>query len=102
VNSYYQLWVIIDGVHQRYRLYVRRVGATFGDAPHYQYYQIYAEGSWPKSLFVISNVNPNTIYCVEIRSDDGSTCHDIVSYQTSGDSQPYIGEIHTDGSCTID
>lgn len=94
--------VIIEGVHQRYRLYVRRVGATFGDAPHYQYYQIYASGSWPKDLLIVVEVNPNTIYCAEIRSDDGSTRHDIISYQTSGGSKPYIGGIHTDGSCPID
>jgi hypothetical protein len=90
---------VIDGVHQRYRLYVCRPGACFGDSPHYQYYQIYGSGTWPKDLWVITNVNPNTVYCVEIKSDNGAVRHDVIAYRTGSGSKPYSGSIISRVNC---
>jgi len=99
VNSSNNLRAVIDGVHQRYRLHVCRPGACFGDAPHYQYYQIYAGGTWPKDLWVVTNVNPDTVYCVEIKSDDGTVRHDVVAYRTGSGSTPYYGSIISRVNC---
>jgi hypothetical protein len=38
VNSSNNLYVRINGDPDYYRLHVRRVGATFGNPPHFQYY----------------------------------------------------------------
>lgn len=43
------LYVRLNGTSNVYRLYVRKHGETFGDAPHYEYYQIYNTGM-PKNL----------------------------------------------------
>ena len=97
------IYTSLNGAPNRYRLYVRRPGATAGDAANgYKYYQIYATG-WPKSrLWIIGNANPDTIYCVELKSDDGSTRYDITSYKTASGSKPYLGSIYLDGVCPID
>lgn len=84
-----------------YKLYVRKYNETFGDDPHYQYYQIYA-GVFPKDLLVILNLEPNTVYCAEIRSDDSSTRHDITSYKTGSSGPPYYGGICLDSYCPAD
>ena len=36
------LYVTLNGPENNYHLYVWRTGATFGDDPHYDYYQIYS------------------------------------------------------------
>ncbi len=102
VNASNNLYVRINGTPNYYRLYVRRVGATFGDPPHYQYYQIYPGGTWPKDLWIVTNVNPKTVYCVEIKSNNGSHRHDITSYRTGGGSPPYSGGIYLEDYCPVD
>lgn len=99
VNSSNNLRAVIDGVHQRYRLYVCRPGACFGDSPHYQYYQIYAGGTWPKDLWVVTDVNPDTVYCIEIKSDNGAVRHDVVAYRTGSGNKPYYGSIISRVNC---
>lgn len=98
VNSSNNLQAVIDGVHQRYRLYVCRPGACFGD-PGKDYYQIYAGGTWPKDLWVVTDVNPDTVYCVEIKSDNGAIRHDVVAYRTGSGSKPYYGSIISRMNC---
>ena len=97
------LQVHVRGNPDYYRLYVRRTGATFGDYPHYQYYQVYPFGDWsPKHLVnVVVNALPNTVYCAEITSNDGSLRHDIISYQTGSSGPPYYGSI-LGHYCTVD
>jgi RHS repeat-associated protein len=104
VDASNNMQVTIRGTPNYYRLYVRRVGATFGDAPHYQYYQVYPSGDWnPKYLVnVVVNVQPNTVYCVEIRSNDGGYSHDITSYRSGGSGPPYYGGIYLDQYCPVD
>lgn len=101
VDSNNNLYIVIDGNHKRYRLYVRRDGAVFGDAPHYTYYQIY-NTSWPKTLLIVVDVNPNTIYCAELKSDNGNTRYYIASYKTGRQNKPYTGSVYSTGSCPID
>lgn len=98
VNANNNLYVVFNGVHNYYRLYVRRVGAVFGD-PGKNYYQIYPGGTWPKDLWIVTDVNPNTVYCAEIRSNDNSIRHDIVAYRTGSGSRPYVGTVIHWGSC---
>jgi hypothetical protein len=87
------LHVIVRGPHQPYRLYAWREGETFGDEPHVRYYLIYETDLHPEDLLIVRDVNPDTIYCVEIRSADDSFSYDTISYHTSDGAAPRIGEV---------
>jgi hypothetical protein len=101
VDSSNNLYVRINGVHNYYRLYVRRHGAVFGD-PGRGYYQIYPGGIWPKDLLIVVNVQADTVYCIEIISNDGSYQHDIISYKTGTLGPPYYGGVCLNAYCPAD
>jgi hypothetical protein len=87
------LHVIVRGPHQPYRLYAWRESVSFGDEPHFRYYLIYETDLHPEDLLIVRDVNPDTIYCVEIRSADDSLSYDTISYNTSDGSAPRIGKV---------
>jgi RHS repeat-associated protein len=101
VSSSNYLYVRIDGVHDYYRLYVRKHGEVFGD-PGRGYYQIYPGGTWPKDLLIVRYLEANTVYCIEIRSNDNAIQHAIASYKTGSSGPPYHGSTCLDGYCPAD
>jgi len=101
VSSSNSLYVRIDGVHDYYRLYVRKHGEVFGDLGR-GYYQIYPGGTWPKDLLIVLHLEANTVYCIEIRSNDNSIQHAIASYKTGSSGPPYYGGTCLYGYCPAD
>jgi hypothetical protein len=94
VDSNNHLWCRINGVQNYYKLHVRRVRQGW----EYQIYNI----PMPKTLWILSNVLANTVYCVEIRTNDNGARHDITSYRMGGSGPPYYGEIYLDEFCPVD
>jgi tetratricopeptide (TPR) repeat protein len=96
------LHVVLDAICTPYRLYVWRQGQTFGDLPSHEYYRIWELADCPKDLLVVIDVEPETIYCVELQSDDAQVSYDLTSYRTGKQTKPFAGEIVQDGACPIE